>query len=91
MTLTSLLFSAFLYARVIYPKILPWFGGPPRATISISCSDCSVNGQDVKLIDETTDGYYVIPAGDRSKNAIFVPRSKINEIKFSSSPADLMR
>jgi len=89
--LLTCLAAILIYARAIYPRMLPWFGGPPKATLLITCKNCSVGGKEVRLIEETAEGYYVVPFEGQSNNAIFIPRANVDEVKFGSSPFALMR
>ena len=90
--LLTCLLSTVLYARLIYPSVLPWFGGPPRATVRMVCErGCGVENKQMRLIEETEDGYYLVPDDTLGNDAIFVARSNVKEIAFMSSPKLLFK
>jgi hypothetical protein len=85
--LLACLSSTVIYARLIYPKMLPWLGGPPRATVVILCEkSCSIDDKPMRLIDETDDGYYLVPYDDPTPYSTFIARSNVKEARFIASP-----
>jgi hypothetical protein len=87
MALLACLSSTAIYARLVYPRMLPWLGGPPRATVQITCDkSCSIDGKKMRLIEETNDGYYLVPYDGSQTDSTFVARSNVREVLFMASP-----
>jgi hypothetical protein len=85
-TLVTLVLSVVLYARLVYPNILPWYGGPTRATVSITTDSNKGLGQLMRLIEETDAGYYLVPLDSKTHDAIFIPRAEVKSVKFYADP-----
>jgi len=92
LTLSAFLASTLVYARLVYPRMLPWLGGPPRATVLITCGHgCSVSGKKMRLVEETNDGYYLVPYDTQESDATFIARGKVEEVIFMASPKFLAK
>lgn len=84
------LIGIFIYSTTIYPKInFSWGGGNPVPAIvylksqneTFLLAETKIRG---KIIDETSDGLFFIPANQT--NAIFIPASSVSGIYYSSQP-----
>jgi hypothetical protein len=81
-----IVFSIVWYSLRIYPTLKPEFGGGAPTTVEITfTSQGSVHmpaSQEMQLIDETEQGYYIlVPQADK-KYVYFVPRKLVDTVKF---------
>src|SRR6185437_14488010 len=75
-----------LYSTLIYKNISSYFGGgvPIPVTMYFSSTKVPIGSSDVaelQLIEETSDGYYVLKPGDE-KHAFFLKRDLVSAIHF---------
>jgi hypothetical protein len=75
-----------LYSSLIYRNISSYFGGgvPVPVTMYFSSAKVPIASSDsaeLQLIEETSDGYYVLKSGDE-KHAFFLRRDLVSAIHF---------
>jgi hypothetical protein len=79
-----------IYAWKIYQVILPAWGGAAKTELTIYFErDVRPFGltSPVYLLEETEEGYYLLPSDPNSKNkiAVYVPRRDVREVQYKQS------
>jgi hypothetical protein len=80
-----------IYGWKIYQVILPAWGGASKTELTIYFErDVQPFGltSPVYLLEETEEGYYLLPSDPNSKNkiAVYVPRRDVREVQYKQSP-----
>jgi len=79
-----------IYAWKIYQVILPAWGGAAKTELTIYFErDVQPFGltSPVYLLEETEEGYYLLPSDPNSRNkiAVYVPRRDVREVQYKQS------
>lgn len=76
------------FATGLYGSIKPAFGGgsPVPANLYLKEENAIFRGKvlDVRILEETEQGYYVVSKTDAPKTAVFIPRSSVITAQFNS-------
>jgi hypothetical protein len=82
---------ASIFAHLVYPRIRPEYGGGLPSPAVIKFDGYSPLGKAdrsrVWLLDETDDGYYILPNKGSTK-AVYVPRKAVGAIYFGEATGD---
>jgi len=76
-----------LYAQSIYDRVSPQWGGAGAAEVRIQYErdvEPFKNPDSVRLLEETDEGFYLVPADPGDWQAVYVPRKDVREVQYTA-------